>query len=183
MPHYRTTGKLIEPISDKGFISSMKDGHFCRRKHMGFVTLLYYSAVRKTEALRATKEQFRLTKDRIFFNVGKRLKRGIDTKLPLNIPLSAPFADEIVYSIEHTEKNSRVWPYCKKTGYNIVHRVYAYPHFFRLSRITNFFLEGWSIAQVRSWSGLTLRALEFYVGLVDIMKMGESLGKKKRRRK
>lgn len=30
-------------------------------------------------------------------------------------------------------------------------------------------MEGWTIAQLRSWTGLTLKALESYVGLVDVM--------------
>ena len=93
------------------------------------------------------------------------------------VPLDVPFVNEIVWALENTEKEQRVFPYCKKTGYNIVDRVFKYPHYFRLSRITNFFLEGWTIAQVRAWTGLTLAALEYYVGLVDISRMGQSLGK------
>ncbi len=50
-----------------------------------------------------------------------------------------------------------------------------YPHFFRLSRITNFFAEGWTIAQVHSWTELTLKALDSYMGLVDVDRMGMSL--------
>jgi len=61
-----------------------------------------------------------------------------------------------------------------------VDRVFKYPHYFRLSRITNFFLEGWNIAQVRTWTGLSLKALNYYVGLVDITKMGETLGQNRR---
>lgn len=95
----------------------------------------------------------------------------------MNVPLDAPYVNEIVLSLENTEKGQLVFPYCKKTGYNIVDRVFKYPHYFRLSRITNFFLDGWNIAQVRSWTGLTLAALEYYVGLVDISTMGQSLGK------
>jgi len=53
--------------------------------------------------------------------------------------------------------------------------VFYYPHHLRLSRITNFFSRGFPIAQVRSWSGLTLSSLEFYVGTVDIEKMGREL--------
>ena len=56
---------------------------------------------------------------------------------------------------------------------------FNYPHFFRLSRITNFFDEGWTIAQVHSWTGLSLKALDYYVGLVDVKRMGESLGQKR----
>jgi len=177
-PWYRTHGKIQQPITDDEFIEGMRKRYFAKPKHRGFCTLLFYSAVRKGEALRAVKEQFRLVDDEIIFDVGVRLKHGIHTP-PLNIPLSAPFAKDIWNAVENTEPQHRVFPYSSKTGYNIVSRVFkGYPHWFRLSRITRFFLEGWTIAQVRSWTGLSLKALEYYVGLVDIKRMGESLGKK-----
>jgi integrase len=177
MPWYRTSGKIMTPIEDNDFLISMKNGYFSKRNHKGFIALLYYSAVRKKEALRSKKEQFKILNDRIIFEVGKRLKHGLQTP-PLNIPLEAPYANEIKWSIRNAKNESRVWPYSEKTAYNIVRRVFsAYPHFFRLSRITNFFDEGWTIAQVRTWTGLSLKALDFYVGLVDVKRMGESLGK------
>jgi hypothetical protein len=183
MPWYRTTGKIMIPMEDIDFLKAMTDGDFAKRNHKGFIAILYYSAVRKKEALRAKKEQFKILNDRIIFEVGKRLKHGLQTP-PLNIPLEAPYANEIEWSIRNTKSKCRVWPYCEKTAYNIVRRVFpVYPHFFRLSRITNFFDEGWTIAQVRTWTGLSLKALDFYVGLVDVKRMGESLGKNIRKHK
>ena len=44
--------------------------------------------------------------------------------------------------------------------------------------LQTFFLDGWTIACVRSWTGLTLAALEYYVGLVDIARMGGSFAQK-----
>ena len=175
MPYYRKYGKIQTPLTDKEFLEGMKQGHFVERKHRGFVALLYYFAIRKSEGLKAKKEQFRISGGDLYFDVGKRLKHSKTTP-PLNVPLDAPYVDEILWSIQNTGKGKRVWSYSEKTGYNIVDRVFKYPHYFRLSRITNFFLEGWTIAQVRSWTGLTLTALEYYVGLVDISRMGRSLG-------
>ena len=172
----RKTGKQMNPLTDKDFLEGMQSGNFVCDNHMAFVALLYYTAVRKSEALRATREQFKVTKTDIIFSVGKRLKHGIETP-PLKIPLAAPYANMIASAIESTKPEKIVFPYCKKTGYNIVARCFSYPHFFRLSRITNFFLEGWTIAQVHSWTGLTLKALDYYIGLVDIDKMGKSLYK------
>jgi hypothetical protein len=86
--------------------------------------------------------------------------------------------ETLINAIEGTKPGQKVFPYSPKTAYNIVHRAFKYPHLFRLSRITNFFLEGWTIAQVHSWTGLTLNALEHYIGIVDIQLMGESLNKK-----
>jgi len=174
MPYYTKEGKQTIPMDDKDFLKGMKNGYFVKRKHKAFVALLYYTACRVSEVLRAKKEQFKVTDSEIIWNVGKRLKHGLETP-PLNIPLLAPYAEDIAYTIRYTRKGERVFPYSRVTGWLIVRRVFKYPHFFRLSRITNFFLEGWTIAQVRSWTGLSLRALEYYVGLVDVKRMGESL--------
>jgi integrase len=174
---YRKAGKKLNPLTDQDFLKGMKEGLFIGENHRAFVALLYYTAVRKSEALRATKEQFQVTDRDLVFSVGARLKHGIETP-PLKIPLAAPYVDCIFSAIEHTKPEKIVFPYCKKTGYNIVARCFSYPHFFRLSRITNFFNEGWTIAQVHSWTGLTLKALDYYIGLVDIDKMGKSLYKK-----
>jgi integrase len=154
----------------------MEQGHFITQKHRAYCVLLYYSGVRKTEALRVKKEQFQVTPDQIIFNVGKRLKHGIETPA-LPLPLSAPYMEEMLVALGDTKPNKPVFPYCPRTAYNIVHRAFKYPHLFRLSRITNFFLDGWTIAQVHTWTGLTLKALDYYVGLVDIAKMGKSLSK------
>lgn len=178
MPWYRRKGKIVTPITDQTFVERMDSGHFAKRKHKGFIVVLYYSAVRKGEALKATKEQFIIKEDRIYFDVKKRLKHSLTTS-PLSIPLSAPYVDEIAWSVENTEKGKRVWGYSSKTAYNIVDRAFpAYPHFFRLNRITNFFSEGWTIADVKSWTGLSLQALNYYIGLVSTDKMGMSMAKK-----
>jgi len=157
----------------------MKSGKFVKPKHRGFVALLYYTGVRRGEALRALREQFRLEGNQIIFDVGKRLKHGIETPA-LNIPLGAPYAMEIWKAVEKTKKGERVFPFSGRTAYNVVCRVFKYPHHLRLSRITNFFSEGYTIPEVRSWTGLTLKALDYYVGLVTVKRMGESLGKEKR---
>jgi integrase len=174
---YRTEGrKLTQPISHDEFREGMENGLFINPNQKAYVILLYYTAVRKTEARRSVKEQFQVTKDKLIFSVGKRLKHGIETP-PLSIPLNAEYLDLVVNEVQKTKSGCRVFLFSDKTAYNIVHRVFHYPHFFRLSRITNFFLEGWTIAQVHSWTGLSLKALDFYLGLVDIEKMGESLAK------
>jgi hypothetical protein len=154
----------------------MESGKFLKPTHRAFCVLLYYSAVRTTEGNRAIKEQFQITRTAIMFEVGPRLKHSKPTPA-LKIPLKAAYVMELKTQIERTSPGKQVFPYCRKTCYNIVRRAFKYPHLFRLSRITNFFLKGWTIAQVRSWTGLSLRALDYYVGLVDISRMGESLAR------
>lgn len=168
-------GKILTPIPDTVFIEGMTSGIFKQNIHRSYAVLLYYTAIRRAEGLRCTPEQFTIQKTKIKFNVGKRLKHGIVTP-PLTIPRKAPFVDELEKAIKETAVSSRIWNFCPKTAYNIIDRAFGfYPHFFRLSRITNFFSEGWTISQVHSWTGLTLKALNFYVGLVDVDKMGMSL--------
>lgn len=178
MPHYRKHGKIVRPINEEAFKKGMETGHFVRRKHKAFCVLLYYTAVRKMEALRSVKEQFTILDDTIFFDVGERLKkRGSWFKEtdPLPLPLKAPFMKLLEEAVNDTKPKKRVFPYCARTGYNIVDRVFKYPHLFRLSRITWFLDHKWSLARIRSWTGLSLTALEYYVGKVAIKEMGESL--------
>jgi len=116
------------------------------------------------------------------YDFGKRLKHSQKTD-PIPIHLDLPYVNCIVDSFIQRKPDERVWPYCRKTGYNIVKRVFKYPHYHRLSRITWFFMphpeigrpQGFSIAEVHSWTGLSLKALDYYLGLVAIGKMGEAM--------
>jgi integrase len=210
---YSREGKIETPLSDDDFAKGMNTGLFLKQKHKGLCVLLHYSAVRISEALKAKREQFTVTKEAVLFNVGPRLKKTkrlkicsgceernsrkahycrrcgkdisqLETTLvgtksitthALKLPLSAPYMDLLKEAIEETQKEEEVFDYCRKTGYNITTRAFKYPHLFRLSRITNFLLEGWTLVDVRSWTGLSLAALEYYTGLVKIDKMGDSL--------
>jgi len=189
----------------------MTKGEFVLNEHKAFPVLLYYSAVRKMEALRAVREQFELKDKTLYFDVGPRLKKvrrvhkgkklskkayeerfkkmkDRITTPPLPIPIDAPFMDFLLTKIAMTEEGQRVFPYCPRTAYNIVDRVFAYPHLFRLSRITWFFLphpevgrpRGFSIPEVRSFTGLTLRSLDYYIGFADIADMGRAMYQKQR---
>jgi integrase len=177
---YTRQGKILSPLpDDKKFRAGMESNNFKKRKHKGYAVLLYVTAIRCSEALRCEPEQFTIQSDRIVFEVGKRLKHGIQTP-PLTIPLDFPFVDELLYAIKSTPPHTKIFPYSRKTGYNIIDRAFGfYPHFFRLNRISNFFLAGWTIIQIHSWTGLTLKALDFYIGLVGNQNMGMSLTKKR----
>jgi integrase len=175
-PNYSREGKITTAMNEDEFKQGMETGKFLSPRHRAYCVLLYYSAVRKQEGLKAKREQFQITQDALVFDVSKRLKGSITTP-PLTLPLTAPYMLELKEAIETTDPGKRVFPYSPRTGYNIVRRAFKYPHLFRLSRITNFFLQGWTIPQVRAWTGLSLRALDYYIGLVDVQKMGESLGR------
>lgn len=183
MPWYRREGKIETPITELEFKEGMSKGYFVDRRHRGLVVLYYYSAVRKLEGLRVVREQFRIHQDFIYFDVGPRLKHSKQTP-SLPIPKNAPYVDELEDAIIATARGEKVFPYSPRTAYNIVARVFdKYPHWLRLSRITWFFSphpeinrpNGFSIAEVRNWTGLTLNALNYYVGLAQLDAMGKAL--------
>jgi len=184
---YSREGKIESPITDEEFNHGMEYGKFLQSSHEAYCVLLFYSAVRKTEGLRTIREQFTLTKDTIYFEVGQRLKHSKKTPtLPLS--LNAPYMDRLKYQIDVTLPHERVFPFSDKTAYNVVRRAFKYPHLFRLSRITWFFSphpelnrpQGFSIGEVVNWTGLSLAALDYYLGLVVVAEMGRALGGVKR---
>lgn len=219
MPNYAREGKIETPITDEEFDTGMEKGQFHKQIHKAFCVLLFYSAVRCSEALRVTTSQFKLTENHktILFDVGPRMKKIKHKKIcpqcrtqnaikaakcktcgssleqveptavgkplktqALPIPIEAPYAIELARAIANTKPTKRVFPFSRMTAYRIVRRAFKYPHLFRLSRITWFFSQGWTIDQVRSWTGLTLAALEYYVGTADISRMGKSMAKRKK---
>lgn len=174
MPWYRNFGKIETPITEEEFGEGMSHGHFVNRNHRAYCILLYYTGIRKSEALKVVRDQFTLQPDKLMFDVGDRLKHSKKTPA-LPIYLNHQFVNELEDVVLSTSKGKRVFPYCAMTGYNIVRRAFKYPHYFRLSLITKFFQQGYTIAEVRSWTGLSLKALDYYVGLVAIDKMGKRL--------
>jgi len=187
MPNYSKSGKNLFPLTDQQFKEVLDDGKFAKTEHKAFTVALFYYGVRVTEALRATRSQFDISETHIRFDVGERLKkrkwskkkqkeivaRGILRTHPLPLRLNRPYVNLLKEAIESTEPDKRVFPYCRKTGYNICDRAFhTYPHRFRLSNFTRIAQEK-GIAVLKSWSALTLVALEYYMGVVDIEERDE----------
>lgn len=109
------------------------------------------------------------------------IKTKTITTPPLTLPLAAPYMSELKAAILEAQisgPGTMLFPYCPKTCYNIVHRVWNYPHLFRMSRITWFFQNKWTSTQIRSWTGLSLAALDYYAALVSTIQMGMSMAPK-----
>jgi integrase len=176
MPNYTRRGKVERPIEPEEWADLMAKGRFVHvPQHPAFCAVLYYFAVRSGEALKATKEQFTYDDEALYFDVGERLKHSHRTPT-LNIRRDLPYVRAIVMTVDMTGAGQRVFPYSRRTGYNITDRVFkTYPHFFRLSRITSMFDDGWTVTEVRSWTGLTLNALNYYVGLAAIREKGRTI--------
>ena len=162
-------------MTDQEFLQGMKEGKFVKTDmHKAYNALLYYTGVRRNEARLTIKEQFSVQGDILFWDVGKREKHSKATEA-LPLPLSLPYVDVILSIVKRTKPGERIFPFSDKTAYNIVRRAFKYPHFYRLSRITTFYEQGRTNTQLKSWTGLTLTALDSYAGRVDIMKMGKSM--------
>lgn len=200
MPNYKV--KLTRPLTDAQFNEGMRTGTFVKLpQHRAFIAFIHYTALRCSEALALKRSAFRIEENDLLVTVafpkeqiktvrvdGKRIrvKTGkivyerfkhskVTPALPL--PLELPFMDDILATLKPLAPDSRVFPYCRKTGYNIVNRVFEYPHYHRLSRITWFLQNGFSIAEVLSWTGLNIMTLQAYVGMVSTAKMGRALTK------
>jgi len=187
---YRKQGKLLQAITDQQFSDGLEHGHFTQRKHKGYAILLWLTGLRRSEVLELKKEQFLLTSKTLFIDTGVRKKKKWFTKQgkpktpmkpdPLPLPLEAPHMNEILYALENTKPGERVFPFSASTAYNITSRGWnVYPHYFRLSRITNFLEEGYELPDIKNWTSLTVSAIDSYVGKGKLKSMGESLAIKK----
>ncbi len=177
LPRYSKHGKKFIPITQKEFEKRLSRGHFVLELHKAFCAALFYYGVRRGELLRAVKEQFTEKNNRLYFEVGKRLKGGMTTE-PLGVNLAAPFAYNIFEAVENAEPKKKVFPFSERTAYNIVDRAFdSYPHHFRLSRITLFLEKGAPLIKVKSWTGhQSLQSLNSYAGRVDIDELTELIG-------
>jgi integrase len=174
---YKRRGRLETTVSPEEFAAGMRRGPFHSHEQRGFVVLLYYSGVRTCEILRAVPKHFSFAEGYVYWSVGKRVKKGIVTS-SLRFKWNLPFFDEVFWCLDKAKDSpdERVWQFNGKTAWNIVNRVFnAYPHWFRMNRITSFMEDGYGLGSLRSWTGLTPAALGHYTAKVDVRKMSESL--------
>lgn len=162
---------------DEEFSLLMKAKPFVLEQHKALIAFLYLTGVRISEALAMTRKQFKRTPTLLYVDIGKRLKGSkITPALPLS--LKAPYIHNIILTYELLDREALVFPYSRKTGYNIATRFITYPHYFRMNRITRFFLDQFTIPEVKSWTGLSLTALNYYIGKANLEKMGKSLSER-----
>lgn len=183
MPNYSIEGKILTTISAYKFRDLMERGKFVKvPQHKALLAILYYFGIRISEALKLTKQSFTIEESSMFLDVGERLKHSKKTQ-ELSVRLDRPYVKEILESLELIKRKSdRIFPYSRVTGWRIVRRaIKRYPHFLRLNRITHLFSpsherpEGYSIGEVKNFTGLTLQSLEYYIGLAKLKRIGDEL--------
>lgn len=167
--------KIDRIMYDDEFKLLMKTQDFVLDEHKALIVFLFLTGVRISEALAMRRKQFKRTANKLYIDIGVRLK-GSKLTPALPVSLKAPYVQNIILKYENLGPTDLVFPYSRKTGYNIGKRFIGYPHYFRMNRITRFFLDGFTIPEVQSWTGLSIVALNYYIGKANIEKMGESLG-------
>jgi integrase len=138
--------------------------------YKGIIAFLYYTGCRVSEALALQHENFRLTEKLLYVDKIKRLKHSKNTEA-LAIDRKAPG----VSSIEGRACMNPVFPYTRQTIRNILKPFGLYPHYFRMNRISQLFMQDKNIVQVQSWTGLTINALNAYIGKVSNEKIGREI--------
>ena len=138
-----------------------------RKDRKAFLSILFFSGCRVSEALALTSENIYCTRDTIYVDF-TRLKGSKQTD-----PIPLPNRGALSWLCE---QEGKLFPWCRKTGYNIVTRVWAelYPHYFRQNRFTDI-AEKWPLATVVNFSGLDPTTVQHYIAKVDIKKVGKAL--------
>lgn len=162
-------GKITDTIDLDFLKDRMEKGVFIDElRDKSFIAFLYWTGVRKSEALERVKEDFKITDTDLIVDFHQRKKHGLETP-PLEIPLDLPYVNLIVEQVRKTHHGKRVWDFNGITAWRIIKRAFGerfYPHFLRLNRITRMFDNPeTTIPEMRSWTGLkTVKALEIYIG-------------------
>jgi len=176
LPNYTRNGKIETPISDKNFFRILTENKLSLgTERIAFLAILFYLGIRVSEALKLRPESFKIEGEKLFIDVGVRLKHSKRTP-PLSVRLNRPFVDDIVKTVSKTKPTRRVWKFSRVTAWKIVRDTFdRYPHYFRLNRITNLFEKKYSVSKLKSWTGLTLSSLNYYVGVVSVSELGENI--------
>ena len=132
-----------------------------------FMSVLFFAGCRVSEALALTSDDINCTQDMIYIQFF-RLKGSKQTD-----PQEVPRADALLWVCE---QEGRLFPFCRKTGYNIVNGVFPnlYPHYFRMNRFTKS-IERFSATTVCQVWGVSINTIAHYMGKVEIKRVGKAL--------
>jgi len=141
-------------------------------QYKALVVLLYYTGIRISEALALTPGDFTETEEILYVNV-HRLK-GSKQTYDLELPLTLRHLPFLLNTLAQTTQTMPLFNMTRQAVHYELHRVGLYPHFFRLNRITQI-LRKHSITDAQNWTGLTLQALNSYMGKVTNERIGKDL--------
>lgn len=132
-----------------------------------FLTLLFFSGCRVSEALALTSEDISCTSDTIYIQFF-RLKGSKQTD-----PTPLPKASALMWLCD---QEGELFSFHRTTAYRIVKSIFPnlYPHYFRMNRITKI-SEDFGDSFVYSFVGICAQSIDHYRGKVDIGKVGKAL--------
>ncbi len=162
MPKYnKKITRLMEYQEFKETISDLPT------RYKAFVSVLFFAGCRISEALALTSDDISCTMETIFIQFF-RLKGSKQTD-----PQQVPMIDSLIYLCE---QKGELFPFCRKTGYNVVKRAFPnlYPHYFRMNRITKT-SDKFGDSTVYHLFGITASSIDHYRGKVDIKRVYEGM--------
>jgi len=146
-------GKQLREMTKEEFYQHVESGNFVKFSHKVFLILLYYVGCRVTEALRLTRDKFKVTKSIVYAEI-KAEKGGIQ-RPAFELNRSLPYVELLVKRVEAVQDNKLVFPFNRVTGWLIVKRACGenfYPHFFRLNRTVKFLNNPQvTLDEIRQW--------------------------------
>jgi integrase len=132
-----------------------------------FLTVLFFSGCRVSEALALTAHDINCTPDTIYITFF-RLKGSKQTD-----PIPLPRESFLRYLCQ-TE--GKLFPFTRRTAHRLVKKVFSdlYPHYFRMNRIVHI-SDKFGDATVYSWVGICAQSIDHYRGKVDIKRVAVAL--------
>jgi len=162
MPRYKK--KITSLMDYQDFKAAIVDLPI---RYQAFLSVLFFAGCRISEALALTSNDINCMRDTIFIQFF-RLKGSKQTD-PQELPRTPPL-------MWICEQEGELFPFCRKTGYNVVKRVFPilYPHYFRMNRITKT-ADQFGDSTVYHLFGITASSIDHYRGKVDIKRVGKAL--------
>ena len=132
-----------------------------------FLTLLFFSGCRVSEALALTANDIHCTGETVFVQFF-RLKGSKQTD-----PQELPSADALLWLCA---QEGKIFPFGRSTAYRLIKKAFPnlYPHYFRMNRITKTDIL-FGDATVYQIFGISASSIDHYRGKVDIKRVGKAL--------
>lgn len=162
MPRYKKKiTSLMEYATFKQAIAELSD------MHQAFLSVLFFSGCRVSEALALSSRDIHCTRDMIYVQFF-RLKGSKQTD-----PQELPRGDALTWLCG---QEGRLFSFSRSSAYRLVKRAFPtlYPHFFRMNRITKTDLL-FGDAVVFHVFGISAGSIDHYRGKVDVKRVGKAL--------
>ena len=163
MPKYKK--KITRLMDYQEFKEAIRD--IVTWRDRAFLTLLFFSGCRVSEALALKDGDIHCTKELIFVQFF-RLKGSTQTD-----PQELPRADALSWMCG---QEGKLFPFSRATAYRLIKRAFPdlYPHYFRMNRITKTDIL-FGDATVYHIFGISASSIDHYRGKVDIKRVGKAL--------